>query len=229
MEILSGTEARRMEPLLSKRVRKALYAPTTGIISPLRLSRRWQKPPRRTASDFFSALKRKMFCCRKAGYRIPVRRGGGGKKTAAIPGEPAWVVTSKGTITTRFIVNTAGRQRGADRKLCASANLVIRPRRGQFTSSISRKARASHVIYQVQENDEKGTLIAPTVEGNLIAGPTSENVSSYENTDTTRAGLDHVEPGSKKILPDLDMGRSLRILRESGRISRMWTKNRRIL
>ena len=53
------------------------------------------------------------------------------------------------------------------------------------------------MIYQVQENDEKGTLIAPTVEGNLIMGPTSENVSSYENTDTTRAGLDHVERVAK--------------------------------
>ncbi len=63
------------------------------------------------------------------------------------------------------------------------------------------------MIYQVQENDEKGTLIAPTVEGNLIAGPTSENVSSYENTDTTRAGLDHVERVAKNSSPDLDMGK----------------------
>ena len=32
-------------------------------------------------------------------------------------------------------------------------------------------------------------------------------MSSYENTDTTRAGLDHVERVAKKILPDLDMGK----------------------
>ena len=37
MAIISGEEARRMEPLLNKRVRLALYAPTTAIISPFAL------------------------------------------------------------------------------------------------------------------------------------------------------------------------------------------------
>ena len=208
MEILSGAEARRMEPLLSKRVRKALYAPTTGIISPFALITSLAEAAAQNGVRF-------LFDCEAKDILLPEGRipdsGGTGRERKVNrddTAEPARIVTSKGTISTRFIVNTAGDNAAGIESRVRPQNLVIRPRRGQFYIFDKQEgAELSHVIYQVQENDEKGTLIAPTVEGNLIAGPTSENVSSYENTDTTGAGLAHVEQVAKKILPDLDMGK----------------------
>lgn len=189
MEIISGAEARRMEPLLSKKVRQALYAPTTGIISPFSLIVSLSEAAAQNGVSF-------LFDCEARDIRLP--QGGG----------PIQIDTSQGTLSTAYLVNTAGENAAEMEHFVRKQELVIRPRRGQFYVFDKQAPEIlRHVIYQAQESDEGGTLIAPTVEGNIIAGPTSENVRFYENTDTTREGLAHVERVAKKILPELDMGR----------------------
>ena len=188
MEIISGAEARRMEPLLSKRVKNALYAPNAAIISPFALVMSMAEAAAANGVTF-------LFDCGVDGISMP-------------DSGPAEVSTSRGTVTCNYIINTAGENAIEMESFVRKQDLVIRPRRGQFYVFDKQDSPIlSHVIYQAQETNEKGTLIAPTVEGNIIAGPTSENVRSYSNTDTTREGLAHVEWVAKKILPDLDMGK----------------------
>ncbi len=118
MEILSGTEARRMEPLLSKRVRKALYAPTTGIISPFALITSLAEAAAQNGVRFLFGCEAKR--CSAAGKPGTGFRYGGRerKEKRGDTEEPARVVTSKGTITTRFIINTAGDNAARMKAVC---------------------------------------------------------------------------------------------------------------
>ncbi|MBQ8107953.1 MAG: FAD-dependent oxidoreductase, partial [Ruminococcus sp.] len=55
-------------------------------------------------------------------------------------------------------------------------------------------------IFQLPTKMGKGILVTPTVHGNLLAGPTAENIQDKENTSTTPAGLAQVkEKGSLSV------------------------------
>lgn len=189
MRIISGEEAREMEPCLSDKVIKAIYNPTTGVISPFALVVRLSEAAALNGTEF-------MFDCEVVDIDAPAD----GLFT---------VKTSCGDVKARYIVNTAGGNASLTESMVRPQDIVVKPRRGQFYVFDKQDTPAAlrHVIYQAADDNEGGTLIAPAVEGNIIAGPTSENVRSFDNTDTTAEGLAHVERVAKKILPGLDMGK----------------------
>ncbi len=233
MKIISGDEARKMEPCLSDKVISAIYNPTTGIISPLLLVVRLSEAAAENGVDF-------MFKCEVTDIDAPAdgtgaayaasggitaaeasADGAGAAETsaggccvsgAAIDGFFTVKTTACGELKARYIVNAAGGNASLTESMVRPQNLIIKPRRGQFYVFDKQEKRENttmlrHVIFQAADNDEGGTLIAPTVEGNIIAGPTSEDVRSFDNTDTTAEGLAHVERVAKKLLPGLDMGK----------------------
>lgn len=218
MRIISGDEARGMEPCLSDKVISAIYNPTTGIISPFLLVVRLSEAAALNGAEF-------MFDCEVVDIDAP-------------PDGLFIIRTSHGDVKARYIVNAAGGNASLTESMVRPQNLIVKPRRGQFyvfdkqespvdckgsylsdkpdnsgkyddgeSDGKQRGATLRHVIYQAADSDEGGTMIAPTVEGNIIAGPTSEDVRSFDNTDTTAEGLAHVERVAKKILPGLDMGK----------------------
>lgn len=192
MRIISGDEAREMEPRLSNKVIKAIYNPTTGIISPFALVVRLSEAAAKNGADF-------AFDCEALDIDAP-------------EGGPFTVKTSRGEMKARYIVNASGGSASLTESMVRPQNLIIKPRRGQFYIFDKQEGSSEtlrHVIYQAADSDEGGTLIAPTVEGNIIAGPTSENVRTFDNTDTTAEGLAHVERVAKKLLPGLDMGKAI--------------------
>ncbi len=187
MEFISGEEARRIEPLLSTAVTKALYAPTTGIISPFELVMAVTRSAYENGVDFFFDTEVTGLIQEK---------------------EIVLLETNRGQLEARFIVNAAGENSDTIDGWVRPQDLIIKPRRGEYYIFDKQESNGlQHVIYQAQETNEGGTLIAPTIDGNLIAGPTSEDVRSYKNVETTWAGLAHIERVAKKIIPELDLGK----------------------
>lgn len=187
LRVISGDEARALEPGLSRDVIRALYTPFAGIISPFRLVLNVSLSAAANGVEF-----------RFNNTVTGIRKSEGG----------AVVSTDRGDYFTHFVVNTAGGNAAELESMMMHQDLEIQPRRGQFYVFDKQDARRPvlrHVIFQAQEKDEGGTLIAPTVEGNIIAGPTSEDVRNYNSTETTAEGLAHVERVARKILPGLDM------------------------
>lgn len=184
MRMISGDEAREIEPMLSRDVIGAMYAPTTGIISPFRLVLHTALNAAANGAQF-------MFDTKVADIRRE---------------EGSYIVhTNRGDFRASFIVNTSGEGAANLERFVRPRDLVIKPRRGEYLV-FDCPSPIRHVIYQAQENDEKGTLLAPTVDGNMLAGPTSYNARSYKCTETTQEGIDHITHVAKKILPELDMG-----------------------
>lgn len=190
LEIISGDCARQLEPGLSKDVKKALYTPFTGIISPFKLILHIALSAVKNGVEFIFDTCVTGISVNHTEHYVTVN-------------------TDKGDYKTRYVVNAAGEGAASIEAMVLPQNFVIKPRRGQFYIFDKQQAERpvlQHVIYQAQETDEGGTLIAPTIDGNIIAGPTSEDVRSYEDTNTTKEGLFHVERVIKKILPSIDMG-----------------------
>lgn len=50
----------------------------------------------------------------------------------------------------------------------------------------------SHTVFQLPTKMGKGVLITPTVHGNLLVGPTAEDIENKEGVNTTAQGLDKV-------------------------------------
>ena len=114
------------------------------------------------------------------------------------------LATSGGLTRARCLVNAAGL--GADRLNAALGHqdFHVTPRRGQLIvfDKFSR-ALVHHIILPVPSSLGKGVLVAPTVYGNVILGPTAEDLEDRNATESTRDGLDFLLAKGSTIMPDL--------------------------
>ena len=189
LALLSGDEARALEPNLSGEAEGVLYAPTAAICSP------WE------------------YCLALA--ETAVRNGAELHLDTAVTGAQAtdggWLLhTTQGDIATRFVINAAGVDAQAVHELAASADCTIRPARGQYyLLDKSEGSRVGRVIFQCPNEKGKGILVAPTVHGNLIVGPDSVPVEG-EDTSTTADGLRFVRETAAKSVPSVQINQSIR-------------------
>ena len=110
MKLISGDETREMEPLLSEKVIGAMYAPTTGIISPFKLALHAAYNGAENGVDFL--FNSKVLCIEDEGGHYRVH-------------------TSLKSVTADFIVNTSGESAAELERFVRSRDLVIRPKRGE--------------------------------------------------------------------------------------------------
>lgn len=183
MKMITGQEARKIEPMLSGKVIAAMYSSATGIISPFHLVLNAATNAARNGAEFRFDSRVEKIENESDGYLLH---------------------TEKGHVRCKYLVNTAGDEAAEMERFVRERDLIIKPKRGEYLVFDS-PSPISHVIYQAQEDGEKGTLLAPTVDGNMVAGPTSVNVPSYRSTETSKAGRDHILMVAKKILPELDL------------------------
>ena len=63
----------------------------------------------------------------------------------------------------------------------------------------------SRTIFSLPTKYGKGVLVTPTVHGNLLLGPTANDIENKEGTNTTREGLDEVITKAGQSVKDLPM------------------------
>jgi glycerol-3-phosphate dehydrogenase len=127
--------------------------------------------------------------------------------TAGMPGLHV-LESPAGPVRCRYLVNAAGLYSEEINRLLGHSEFSITPRRGELII-FDKLARplVRHVILPVPEGKTKGVLISPTVYGNVLLGPTAEDLpresGSKTATDTTAAGLHSLLAKGRAILPDL--------------------------
>ena len=182
LQLLSGEQARALEPNLSEEVKGALYAPTGAICSP------W---------EYALALAETAV---KNGAELHLETA----VTGLSPTENGWdVKTTRGTFQTRYVINAAGLAAQAIHEMAAPHTFTIHPARGEYyLLDKSEGTRVSHVIFQCPNENGKGVLVAPTVHGNLIVGPNAQPVAG-DDTANTREGLDFVRQTALRSVPSI--------------------------
>jgi glycerol-3-phosphate dehydrogenase len=114
------------------------------------------------------------------------------------------ITAGQHTVDTDWVVNAAGLYSDAVDRMLGEDDFTVTPRRGQLIvfDKLSR-GLLEHIILPVPTATTKGVLVSPTVYGNILLGPTAEDLPDKGATETTRAGLDGLLAMGRRILPAL--------------------------
>ena len=183
LSIIGAEELRRREPHLSKAATAALLVPNGGIVCPYGL----------TIAYAENAIHNGAKIKRNAGVTAITKENG------------AWCVTSTaGTFTARAVLNCAGIHSDEINNMVSEDKFYIHPRRGEYYI-VDKKYDGyfNASIFQLPTKMGKGILVAPTVDGTLLIGPTAEDIDEKEDTRTTSFGLNKVLRGASVTWEDI--------------------------
>ena len=109
-----------------------------------------------------------------------------------------------GSALCRFVVNAAGLYSDEIDRMLGHQDFTVTPRRGELIV-FDKLARplVNHILLPVPTAITKGVLISPTVYGNILLGPTAEDLPDKTMTDTSASGLCMLLEKGRAILPDL--------------------------
>jgi len=103
-----------------------------------------------------------------------------------------------------WVINAAGLFSDEINAYFGLHSYTVRPRRGELII-FDKLARSlvNHVLLPVPNSITKGVLVSPTIYGNVLLGPTAEEVSDKSATETSAKGLQILMEKGKAILPEL--------------------------
>lgn len=175
LEILEREDLLQMEPNLSDDVTCALYAPTGGIVCPFHMTMAFAENACMNDVAFFLNTEVTKIEKNNAGYAI--------------------YVLHTNTNTTEIyqvkaVINAAGVYADELNNMVSEHKLHITARKGEYCL-LDKDAgnHVTHTIFQLPSKMGKGVLVTPTVHGNLLVGPTAEDVEDKEAVNTTQDGL----------------------------------------
>ncbi|MBN2796912.1 MAG: FAD-dependent oxidoreductase [Clostridia bacterium] len=115
------------------------------------------------------------------------------------------ILSGDNRIQAKYIVNAAGVYADEILKMVDSeSTFKIRPRRGQYyLLDKSADGLVNSVIFQCPGKKGKGVVVAPTVDGNVLIGPTSEDLEDKNGIETTKVGLDDVKVSASKAIENI--------------------------
>ncbi len=178
LRILEREELGKMEPNLSENIVCALYAPTGAIICPYELTIAAIGNAMDNGAELLrnfevSAITRKTDHSEESGRYFEIESADG-----------------KRPVQARVVINAAGLYADRIAALLGDTSFSIHPRRGEYILLDKECGTMfSHTIFRTPSKMGKGILITPTVDGNLLAGPTSVDISDKEDTSTTAEGF----------------------------------------
>ena len=118
--------------------------------------------------------------------------------------EPTRLVTTAGDVVADWVVNAAGL--GADHldRWFGHDRFTVTPRRGElFVFDKLARPMVPTIVLPVPSSRGKGVLISPTVYGNVMLGPTSEDLRDRTATDTTESGFEFLLEKGRRLMPAL--------------------------
>lgn len=189
LRIIERDELRQMEPNISDDAVAALYAPTGGIICPFGLT----------------------FALAENAAKNGVQFQFDSEVTNIVSIEGGWrVSTTQGDLEAKVVVNAAGVHADEIHNMITEDKMKITPRRGDyFLLDRATGGFVKHTIFQLPGKLGKGVLVAPTVHGNIIVGPTAIDVEDKDDTATTQMGLDEVREKSGIAVKNLPLRQTI--------------------
>lgn len=203
LEVIGQERLRRLEPHVSPEAVAALWAPTAGIVDPFMLC---------VAQAELAADNGVWFhLSEPVGqvHRLNAQDEVSSQEAAALSQGARWcVATARGAYYCRCVAAAAGLF-SADLYnpwVPQEQRLSITPRRGSYyLLDISAEPAPCHTLFQLPGPKGKGVLVAPTVHGNTLVGPTAVDVDDPEATCTSAAELAAIAQLAHQSFPKLDL------------------------
>lgn len=174
LEILNREEALQMEPHVGEQVKAALHAPTGAIVCPFGLTIALAENAAVNGVAFHFQTRVLGIEKTEKGYHIH---------------------TSKGEYEAKTVINAAGVYADEIHNMvCLPEDAItVIPRKGEYLLYDKETGDlVSHTLFQLPTAYGKGILVTPTVHGNLLTGPTAEDITDKEAVCTTAEGMDQI-------------------------------------
>lgn len=183
LRIIERDEIVQMEPHIADDIECALYAPTAAVVCPFGMCIAFAENAADNGVEFaFNAGVKEI--TKEDGHFV--------------------IKTATESYESKTVVNAAGVYADVLHNQVSSKKLHITPRKGEYELfDKSAGHHVSHTIFQLPSKLGKGILVTPTVHGNLLLGPTAEDIDDKEGTNTTAAGLSQVEKMAALSVKDL--------------------------
>ncbi len=178
-------ELLKVEPIINPDAIGAIYAPTAGTISP------YEAVIAIVENAVDNGVKL-LTETEVIGIKIVDKKVGG-------------VETRRGFIEADIIINAAGLYADEISHMAGvESEFRIKPRKGEyylFDETVAIKP--TRILHTTPTPITKGVYVVTTVDGNLLIGPTAEDILSKEDTSTSIEGLEHVWNEARRILKDM--------------------------
>ena len=124
--------------------------------------------------------------------------------TGVTKGEHNILHTTGGDIAARYVINAAGLYSDEIDGVFGIKDFTVVARRGELMvfDKLSRTL-ISHIILPVPSSMGKGVLVSPTVFGNIMLGPTAQNLDDKTDSGSSEDGLKFLREKGQKIAPEL--------------------------
>jgi glycerol-3-phosphate dehydrogenase len=118
------------------------------------------------------------------------------------------VSSSSDSVEARMVINCAGVYADEIAKLVGDDSFSIRPRRGEYMLLDKEcGALVGHTVFRCPSKMGKGVLVSPTVDGNLLLGPTAEDIDDKTDKSTTAEGLARVASLASNQVNGVNLGK----------------------
>jgi glycerol-3-phosphate dehydrogenase len=183
LEIIDGSEIEKKEPNVS--CYKALWVPTAGIILPYEFTIALAENA--AENDIKFLLETKVIGLKKQRDTFEIQ-------------------TNKGNFQAQIIVNAAGLNCGEIVAMVEEPDFQVYPCRGEYlVLDKNYSSLVNSMIYPVpvKELGVLGVHITPTIEGNILLGPSAEFIDDVEDKRTTQNMMNTLVKEAKEIIPAL--------------------------
>ncbi len=183
LEIFDSQKLHNKEPNINPDAVGALYAPTAGIVCPYELTIAAVENAVENGAVFIRNFEVKSIEYDDGGFTVS---------------------DGKDKIVSKYVINSAGVFCDEIAAMIGDNSLHTIARKGEYMlCDKSLGSTVKHVIFQCPNKMGKGVLVTPTVDGNLLIGPSAIDIDDKENTDTTSSTLASVLNTAKKSVPTL--------------------------
>jgi glycerol-3-phosphate dehydrogenase len=185
LKILNKEEIKTIEPNVGNNAVAALYAPTGGIVCPYEMTIAYAENAYDNNVQFQLETEVKSIIKDNSKFIIN---------------------TDKGEFTSRLIVNASGLFADEINNMLSENKFNIIPRKGEYCL-FDKDARESleKTLFQLPSNMGKGVLVTPTVDGNLLIGPSATDIEDKEDLSTSGQGLDDILSKAKLTIDKIPM------------------------
>ena len=189
LRILKPLEVWELEPNVSKEIVGALYAPSGGIVCPFGLNLALAENAFENGVEFLFGRAVESI------ERINGQEAGKGE------GMIYRIRSGEELFYAPIVINAAGVYADVIHNMVSSRRMEIVPRKGEYCLMDKKMGNVvSSTIFQLPSRLGKGILVTPTVHGNLLVGPTAQDISDREGVNTTAMGLSKVlEMGGRSV------------------------------
>ncbi len=184
LKIVKGEALFQMEPNLTKKVKAALYAPGLAVVSPYELTIALAENAQQNG--------------------VKVILDAEVKNISSVNGALKRVETKHGFILTDYLINAAGLFADEIASMVEARNFTLLLRKGEEYILDKKTADlVKHVIFPISQKETKGVLIIPTVDGNLMIGPTAKRIEKKSDLSTSREDLQVILNRVRKLVPQI--------------------------